>query len=434
MRRILCLILIVNICFFSTNVFAESDSFSFDVNKQVTNAKTAYVQNVNKYGTNLNNDIIDKSGNTIKDTKMTVTLSQNNTVIVKCNVLDKDIKLEGIPSGRSENGNIIYFTAKPTNDMFSILNFSYERDISKSNMYFKDYYKTKASKSTNILKIYFKVNNTQTKDYVLLESFDCNLNFDDNFINSLQADSLLGAWAATQFEPIRTEEHENITTRAITDYTYYTYTAYFQDLGISQTHTITFMMHYDVLNIPIGGEATQIYTLRITGKTMSVPSAPNLNSSTMSYLMLNNVKLRQVSIPNAAFRGTDIDGTVNMAPGLPGEFKASIGIKLGLLNLSYSIPISFTPQGDVDLNSVYTGYLNGVNGQYTRMVETKMNNGASLTQIGHEFVVKSILRDYGNVARSSSTFKSEWNVEYKNSGTLSTWLGSYPHNSNISIN
>ncbi len=428
MKRLLSLLLCSCIVLLTSSV-AMGDVLTEDTVQTVL-AKNAYVSNVNEYGTNLNTDIVDNNQNTLADTNLQVVYSsEDNSLSIMGTVNGENIELQGFPEGRSENSNVIYFNGINSNEALSIVNFSYEKNIEQSNMYFKNYMETNISDSESILKIYLKYNNRNSNDYILLEAFNCMLPYDDEFINSLPQNSLLGAWVATQFKPIKSESSSS--TRATTTYFNKTISETFYDMGLTQTHTIKLKFSCDYANIPIGQEATEIYRIAVIGKTTTVPDATNYNSSTQSWLHVNAIKLRQTSVPYTAFRGVSIDGSVQNN-GLGGSLSARIGVSYGLLGLSYSIPITFTDEVDVDIDETYTGYDNSAS-NYARSIETEIDSDFKLTQIDHYFEVISILRDYGNASRSASTLKAKWDIEIINAGLFTTSDYSYSQNVSISV-
>lgn len=256
--------------------------------------------------------------------------------------------------------------------------------------------------------------------------------YNENILTDLPANSLLGAWCAKEFEPISSDEIDiPPLTRAATNTMTKTISKTFYDGSLQQTHTITLLFSCDYENVSVGSNGLQRYRVTVSGKTIKVPDAPNYNSSTTSYLHVDNVELRQTSIPYTAWISTTIAGKVKSTAGA-GSLSASLGVSLGALSISYSIPTSFTNKGTVNINSTYTAYEN-YNGNYTRNISTKMNNKFSLTQIDNYFHIDSTLRDYGNARRSAQSLKTNWVVKIINGGTLDSWSYTYGQNVNISI-
>ncbi|MEL7598442.1 MAG: hypothetical protein AAGU01_09600, partial [Clostridiaceae bacterium] len=118
-----------------------------------------------------------------------------------------------------------------------------------------------------------------------------------------------------------------------------------------------------------------------------------------------------------------------------GELSVSLGVSLGILSISYTLPTSFTPWANTDINNAYDGYENGVNGKYTRSIETEMDSPFYLVDIGDYFEVISSLRDYGNVSRTAQSLQSRWYVDIINTGIVPMQFYSYycDHNVNVAI-
>lgn len=200
MKKIVCKVLAM--CFFLSmgkTVFATDINVK-KVDNQVIYAKSAYFENVNATGTNLNTDLVDGDKYTKSDTKLKINIQDENTMVVTTRINGNDITFTAIPIGRSENSNVVYFEGESSDPQYSIVNFTYEENIGESSMYFTKYKNIDKSKSSTVLKIYLKKNNS--RDYIILEAFDFKSSFDKLFINSLPEDSLLGAWTAREFEPI----------------------------------------------------------------------------------------------------------------------------------------------------------------------------------------------------------------------------------------
>jgi len=407
------------------------------IDKQVIFAKTAHVENVNETGTNLNNDVVDGDKNTKPDTKLKININPDNSMTILTSIDGKDVTFTGVPAGRSENSKAVFFAGESSNPKYSILNFSYEENISESTVYFKNYKEKKNPKSTTMLKLYLKVHDSNTRDYIFLEAYDFKPSFDHQFIASLPQNTLLGAWVVTEFKPIDsyTGVDTNVfTTMVASDYNYYTETQTFWDMGESQTHTIKWWTYISYSDVPVGQEATQRYRFEVYDKSMTHEVNNNLDSTSESYLHVNALSLEQTSVPNTAWASTRIDGLVQNN-GWGGSLSASLGVSYGPLSVSFE-PISFENMGDVDINDTFESYLNPrpSDGKYTRSIWTTMDSDFKLTQEKHYFYVESVLQDYGNVSRSASTLYAKWHVEIINAGNLETFNYYTTHDKPVAIN
>ena len=128
-----------------------------------------------------------------------------------------------------------------------------------------------------------------------------------------------------------------------------------QKMALEQTHKITLATDCIYSNIRVGRMTDIVYRIEITGKSMTCPDNPSLNSRTESYLHVDAAALRQTTVPNVAFVSTSIDGKVQ---------NNSWG------GASLSVPVSFSGSSTVNINNTYEGYVNGRNDKYTRSIKT----------------------------------------------------------------
>ena len=287
-----------------------------------------------------------------------------------------------------------------------------------------------------MLKVYVRDTASETLDYYFIESFDVELDYQSEYISTLPINPLLGAWTVTQFQPVATESGQDISdipSRTSTSKTWYC-TKTFYDINEYTTHTISWRTTADCINVHVGGDATQSYHLTIYAKSMSFEINTDLNSSTMSYLHIDSVKLCQSSIPNTAWKSIQIDGDVHNSVLFAGDLSASLSFSWGPLSISYSIiPLNYTYETTIDINETYDSFENNVNGQYVRSIETEMDSNHRLTQIGDNFVVDAVLRDYGGVTQSTKTLLATWYVDVINFATAAIYPQTCPHNASVSI-
>lgn len=415
---------------------AESDSNGF-MNSKIYPANIAYVENVNETGTNIYDETINGSSKNIPNSNVNISMSVDNTINVIAYIGDTKVVFNGNPVGRSESGKTVFYSGTSNNSRYEVVYFSYILDTSTTNMYFKDTKSKKYATANTMLKLYVKDVSSDTLDYYFIEVFNIDLGLRNDYIQVLPVNPLLGAWVATQFSPIDETfgEDTSVTapiSRAASSPKYWFCTKTYYGMGENQTHTIKWRTNVDYSNIIKGQEAKQYFRLTVYAKNMKFDVSTDLNSNTMSYLHVDKLRLCQTSVPYTAWKGTSIDGKVQNNGG-GGGLSASIGVSYGLLNISYSVPISFSRRGTVDINKPYNGYENGVSGNYTRSIETKMNSDFKLTKIDHYFEVISTLRDYGNAIRSGQTLQSTWYVDIINASTMERCSHTCSHNVSISI-
>lgn len=429
------LIAYVLLCSFMLNIgnqYIFAAKVALEAKESVLTAKTAILTDIDEYGSNWKNDITTNEANVVKDTILFQSNSGKN-IIISAEISGQKINITGNPIGKTENGNVIYFEGKVDNSAYSVVTFSYEKKLQYSNVYFDGYMRNNNKDKGNLLKIYLKKSANLRQEYIVLESFDYELPYDEDVLAELPIDALAGAWVTKEFKPIACEEidGEQISTRAVSNSMTKTITKTFVEGILSQTHTISLRFTCDYRDIPTGGETIQRYWVTVAGKTMSVPNAPNYDSATQSYLHVDGVKLRQTSIPYTAWTSTTIDGKVQNN-GIGGTLYANIGVGLGALSIAYSVPLSFTNRATVDVNDTYSAYENYLN-NYTRHIQTQMNSKFKLTQVGYYFYVGSTLSDYGNASRDAQLLKAKWVIDIINANNHDTWTYTYDQNVLVAI-
>lgn len=427
LKQLLCSALIAAIFLLTT----PTTTFSQETVLPSANflAKTAIVTNVAEDGTNLTDDLHPNQNTFTQDITLKITPRPNNSIQINSSIDNREISVLGTPMAKSENEHAIFFNAISNNPSFEVVNMEYV-DNAETNMFFKSYKTTK--NANKILKLYLKDLSSNTRDYIILECFDYEITNFASIISSLPQDTTMGAWAAREFIPT-SSDFIDITPLATPSNTVRTYSVKFQHLAFEETHTITLATDCTYSNIRVGQMSDIIYRIEIVGKTLSCPGSPSLNSKTESSLHVNTAALRQTTVPNAAFISTSISGKVLNSSSSGASLSASISINLAALGVSLSIPVSFTGNNIVNINSTYTSYVNGRNGQYTRSIKTTMQNNYKLTQINHYFEVRSTIADFGNVSRNSANHKGTWDITIINAADKSTQNKTISQNVPIAI-
>lgn len=422
MKKQLTSILLVLCIIFSTTQTTYASTNEKRSSEQVTIcAKQAYVKNVDEYGSNLTNDIIDGTESTVKDTKLKVNKDINNNMVIYANILGEDIAFTATPTARSENGNIVFYDCISSNPNYTVLNLSYEKEISGSSIYFRDFYTKARGTNDVVLKLYIKDNSSNTRDYILLESYDFYTSLGEEFINELPENNLLAAWALKEFKPISTSSGEiesDIMPLAYVSEKNSYVSKTFTSLGDKQTHTIYYNMTADYENVPKGSNANIKYSLQVTKKTMTFTINTNANSTKNSYLAIEGVTLRQGSVPNTAWYSTTVAGTVDYVSG--STFEVSLGVSLGLLSASLSLPSSFTTKTS-SLTKTYNGYINNATSGYTRNIKTVIGSKCLLKSVNSYYSISGKLRDYGNKTQAEKILPARWDFKVTNSAALETY-------------
>ena len=392
------------------------------------NSQVAIVKNVLDDGSNLTDDLHTSSNTTIQNVLVNIEEQSDSTLQITSIIGNSEISVIGVPVAKSANGHAIFYKTTSDNPDFEVVNMGYV-DNAETNMFFKNY--KDINNKNKILKLYLRDLSSINRDYIILECFDYKVNNFSSIVSLLPQDTVMGAWAAREFVPVNFD-CEDIDTYAFNDNIQRTYTVEYNELALPQTHTITLESYCTYSNIRIGQMADIIYRLKVTGKTMTCPKNPSLNSKTESFLHVNTLSLRQTTVPNAAFVSTAIDGSV-LNKGGSASLSASIGINMGILGASLSVPVTFSDNSTIDINNTYKGYVNGKNGVYVCSVKTKMQSQYKLTKIGHYFEVRSTIADFGNVSKSNDFHKAAWDIGVINADNLSTQNKTIYHNVSIAI-
>lgn len=393
-------------------------------------ANIAYIQNVDEYGQKIKDDIHD--GNKyVLPVSDAIIKKENNSINVSLNLDGENLTVVGDLTGRSESGKTVFFETQKM-DKYGVIEFSYISDTSITNMYFKKVKNENLSKT--VLKLYFKDMNSPNLNLYFIEIFDVNLTFKQNELENLNVDPVMGMGLARILKPVKEDYGEElISTRALSSekswYCSMTYNYLWED----QTHTIRWRTTADYSDIIKGQESNQYYRATVYAKSTTYAINTDLNSNNSSALHIDEISLSQTSVPNTAWKSTLIDGIVNKDGISGGSLSASLGVSLGLLGVSYSLPNFFETLTNIEINDIYRGYENGVGGQYTRSIQTTMNKKFRISTIGQYFEVVSVLRDYGNTLKDSQILKARWNVVIIDALTLEKRTYECNHDVSISI-
>lgn len=437
-RKFFCLMFIVVIIINITDNFLteknksvangnviEANENTIEKTRSVTNetftAKAAIVKNVLDDGSNLMDDLHTGSNTLIQDISLDIIPKPDNALQIISSIGSFDISITGIPVAVSDNGHIIFYKANSNNPGFKVVDMEYS-DNASTNMFFKDY--KEKNNGQKILKLYLKDLSGVGRNYIIIECFNYEARDFNSMVSVLPQDNTMGAWAAEEFMPVSA----GFTDMAACNGTCnkkYTYTVEYNELAFPQVHTITLEAGCTYGDIPRGQMKDIIYSIRITGKTMECPGNPGLNSETESFLHVNSLSLRQVTVPNAAFVSTSVDGKV-LKKGGNRYLSAANGINKDVLGASLlAIPVEFSNNGmdldynSMDLNSAYEGFENGRGGMYVRSIKTIMQKQDKLTQTGDYFAVHSTIADFGNVAKDKDYHRAVWDIDIINADNLS---------------
>lgn len=381
---------------------------AFANNAEVTSAKTAYVSNINDYGTNLNTDKEDGNRYVVADTQLRIEKSTSNALTVTFEVDGEEVTVFATPVATNESGTTVFFEAESSNPNYEVVYVAYSSNAARASLYFEEYQSTH-SNSGKVFNIYLRDKDSETKDYIFLEAFGYDPNYSAEFVNCLPVDAVLGTWGVTQFKPTEStiDDSSDLVSPAAYNYPLYrTYTRTFTYMGVSQTHTITLKFLCTYRNVPINGNEEQDYRISVEEKTITAPSAPDLNSSTQSFLQVRDVSLSLGAPCNFAFDALEVDGEVYKLVNL-----IDVAFSVAWENLSASISISdilnevFTGSPATDINPYRTTFANDPN--YAKAVRSELDSSMYLSAVGNYYHVTATIGDYANKA-SNGVIRGLW--------------------------
>ena len=381
---------------------------AFANNAEVTSAKTAYVSNINDYGTNLNTDKEDGNRYVVADTQLRIEKSTSNALTVTFEVDGEEVTVLATPVATNESGTTVFFEAESSNPNYEVVYVAYSSNAARASLYFEEYQSTH-SNSGKVFNIYLRDKDSETKDYIFLEAFGYDPNYSAEFVNCVPVDAVLGTWGVTQFKPTEStiDDSSDLVSPAAYNYPLYrTYTRTFTYMGVSQTHTITLKFLCTYRNVPINGNEEQDYRISVEEKTITAPSAPDLNSSTQSFLQVRGVSLSLGAPCNFAFDALEVDGEVYKLVNL-----IDVAFSVAWENLSASISISdilnevFTGSPATDINPYRTTFANDPN--YAKAVRSELDSSMYLSAVGNYYHVTATIGDYANKA-SNGFIRGLW--------------------------
>lgn len=410
MKRFFAIILVLLMaCNMSVAAFASEF--------QTYSAMVAIANDINEKGTNLTNDT--NSDDNITQQKLNIRIAQisQSELQVLMPLGNEFVSVVGTPIARSENGEAVFFSATSSCADYSVVNMAYVNSTNTS-MFFKTHCNSTAS--DGILKVYLKDLTSQTRDYILVECFEYIIPNFDAYIMDLPVDALAGSWYSREFKSISFGEVEPGISPAYASPKTKTFESTFWNLGAIETNTITLKSTVTYSDIHKNGEESFTYSLKVTGKSITCPDDPSVNSSTQSALYVTGLTLRQATSPNTAFTSEHIDGEVSRNGIGFGDLSASIGIGKGPFGVSLSIPLTgYTSCGTIDIDENWKFFDNDINtNDLKRTNKTTMSSDFMLADIDDRFVVSCMVMDFGGVERATQLHKGIWDIEIENRGAF----------------
>ncbi|MBQ4644645.1 MAG: hypothetical protein IJB72_02685 [Clostridia bacterium] len=387
-------------------------------------AHIAFVNNVNSTGSNVSREDVIESVS-----EASVTVNDNGEISASLIINDEILTFCGTPQGKTESGKSIFFDGVSSNEKYEIVDYTYVSDTSVTSAVFSELKNNDETTQQDLLKIYFKDNQLETKNYYFIEIFDIDMSFNSEIVESLDIDPLLGAWISREFEATSTEVGmcDTNQTPRIAAYVQRGFCLKsFKWFGEIQTHTIYWKSNLDYTNVLKGQDANQHYRLTVESKSVTHSVNTDMDSDTESCLRIKGLELRLMSIPNTAWKAVKIDGKVRKLNIFKPKLSAEIGVAYGLLGASLSIDTDYTEFETIDIDDTFETFINGEDGNYTRRISVEMNRNFQLAEVGQYFDVLATLRDYGNET-SAGTMYAVWKMEIINGATLDIYNYSCTH-------
>ncbi len=387
-------------------------------------AHIAFVDNVNSTGSNVSRENVIESVS-----EASVTVNNNGEVSVSLIINDEILTFSGTPQGKTESGKSVFFDGVSSNEKYEIVDYTYVSDTSVTSAIFSELKNNDETTQQDLLKIYFKDNQLETKNYYFIEIFDIEMSLNNEIIESLDVNPLLGEWVTREFEAISTEVGmcDTNQTPRIAAYVQRGFCLKsFEWFTEIQTHTIYWFSYLDYLTVPKGRESNQHYRLTVESKSVTHSVNTDMDSDTESCLRIKGLELRLMSIPNTAWKAVKIDGEVRKTNIFKPKLSAEIGVACGLLGASLSIDADYTEYETIDIDDTFDTFVNGVDDNYTRRISVAMNRYFQLAEVGQYFDVVATLRDYGNET-TAGTMYAVWKMEIINGASLDTYNYSCTH-------
>lgn len=414
-KLISCFLLATISLSLSTNALANT------VTNSAIIAKAAIVTNVDETGSNLTNDKTTEDNVVYTDLDIVISHANQTSLQVDTIINGNTVSIVGTPLGHSENEKALFFSAVSSNPRYEVIHFAYV-DGTETNMYFKNH--SQNTDATSILKIYLRDTLSSTRDYIMIECFEYNLQEFDYYIQNLPTDALAGVWAPKEFTALDQAPIDPIYINEDT----YTFYDTFHNMGTLETHYVTLLSNATYDNVEANGFGNIDYKLTLKAKGFE-SNDPSHQSSTSSALHVTNVELRQATIPNVGFHAVEIDGDVSKN-GWFGNLSANISFGYGPLSLSLSTPSLFPENGgSIDINEVFDSYTNSPTyNEFTRYSCVEMDSDYFLSKINDEFVVMHELIDLGGSTQAAKTHYATWCFTVENWASLEDNDYSKPHN------
>ncbi len=329
-----------------------------------------------------------------------------------------DYRISATATGKSLSENLIYFNITELNQTdVEVMSMHYIKSFSHGAVASKEYANLHPEYK-NVLAVYLKIPNSSTREYYFIEIFDFEMdNF--NFLVSEMPTDETNSWVMEEFQAY----DRSISEQEISTYNsfglskiYEIKDRYYQ-FGENLVAAIKIEKTDDFEDVPRGGTAQYLTTIRIVGKYIYSQEAPEFITNNNN-LSIGDARLDIKAPTNCGFLWTQIDGQVHK-PAASGALSAYIGVTCGPLSASVDIGKIITGFGTIKINETFKGYINdAAGGKITRAISVDFNKGHWIENVGDYYQVLSCVRDYGNVRTSKNHMDLRWTVQLINGSNL----------------
>ena len=315
----------------------------------------SYVSSINKDGSNIGTDITHPE-NILEPKRYDVVYSINDQRIdLTGTVNGVAFSVTGCFATVNENRNVLLYKAADTLKNMDVAYLGCERALDETSLFFAGFQKGNPEYH-NAIKLYMQPLNTNS--LVLIEIFlteDHVLSFLDS--HSIKRDAYLSdtlqSWFVRYYEPISRLELDDPSPKNHVGYTQKNHSKSYNISGAEVTFKFIIHLYYDVPDLSRGGDAeAELYVYIYESKTVS--SLPANNSSTQSYLRLEdiNVKFSMMPYLYCTSQSPYRYKTQNSSGSFSTGFSVFFGFSIGVLSAGGSFNFSPNEPKEMSTSSV----------------------------------------------------------------------------------
>lgn len=379
---------------------------------QTYTAQVYHAVGVNEYGSNIR-EVAEACS------PVPVEIIQNeDSLHIEFQLENMPITIDANVRGKNQKGNAAYYDVLSINEnTFEVMTFAYVEEFSHGTVMAQKYCEENPT-AKNVLELYFKVSDSEIREYYFLEIFDFALE-DFSEINNSQCKA--DYWMVKEFLPVSSEviEGTDANARYLNPYVInHTFTSTHKwgvlyDLVSSVTVKATFD-RFDT--ITKGQSITGIYRLEITDQSTICEEGPEFNDD-QAIIKIAGIAFKISAPKNCAVRSTEFEGKAHKLGLTSNPLSATIGLALGPISLSVDLGAVFKNDGSVLLNETFKTYDNSDPSKRARAIELNFKNSCYLLDVGDYLAVEVEIGDYGNVTTTANPMYYRWEVSAVNSYT-----------------